>query len=133
MNNSLGDRIRIIRKDNQLTQTAFGEILHIKGNTVTGYETGIRIPPDSIIANICEKFDVCEAWLRTGQDPKHPPRTRQQEIARMMGQAMAEGDPDRLSILSLALSLTPAQIAALKDLALQLAADFQKTEKEPES
>ena len=51
----------------------------------------------------------------------------------MMGQAMAEGDPDRLSILSLAFSLTPTQIAALKDLALQLAADFQKAEKEPES
>lgn len=127
------DRIKEIRKNNNLTQTEFGERIHVKGNTITNYENGLRSPSDAIIAVICREFNVCEAWLRSGEGPKHPPRTRQQEIARMMGQAMAEGDPDRLSILSLALSLTPAQIAALKDLALQLAADFQKTEKEPES
>ena len=133
MKNSLGDRIRIIRKDNQLTQTAFGEILHIKGNTVTGYETGIRIPPDSIIATICEKFDVCEKWLRTGECPMRPPRTRQQEFAFMMGQAIAEGNEIRLAALSVLARIPPDRLEFAKELVLSLAAEFQKTEKEPES
>ena len=127
------DRIKLIRKENKLTQSEMAERLNVTQSVVAAYENGKREPRNNVIATICEKFDVCEAWLRTGQEPKHPTRTRQQEIARMMGQAMAEGDPDRLSILTAALSLTPAQIAALKDLALQLAAEFQKTEKEPES
>ena len=60
------DRIKKIRKDHKLTQVKFGEIIGVKGNTVTGYETGLRNPTDSVLLSICREFGVNEYWLRTG-------------------------------------------------------------------
>ena len=64
---TIGDRIKRVRKDNHLTQEVFGERIGIKGNTVTGYERGIRNPSNSIINSICTIFQVDQTWLRTGE------------------------------------------------------------------
>ncbi|WP_251353891.1 helix-turn-helix domain-containing protein [Hominisplanchenecus murintestinalis] len=61
------DRIKQIRKHHKLTQVEFGERIGVKGNTVTGYETGLRNPTDAIILSICREFGVNEEWLRTGR------------------------------------------------------------------
>ena len=42
-------RIKTIRKSNNLTQTEFGKRIGVKGNTVTNYETGLRIPSEAVI------------------------------------------------------------------------------------
>lgn len=60
------ERIKTVRKALRLTQTAFGERIGVKGNTVTGWENGLRAPSDAIINSICREFGVNEEWLRTG-------------------------------------------------------------------
>ena len=62
------DRIKKIRKDSGLTQVDFGTKIGVKGNTITGYETGIRTPSDAIIFSICREFNINENWLRYGSD-----------------------------------------------------------------
>ena len=64
--NRIGERIKKVRRDKRLTQTEFGSSIGVKGNTVTGYENGTRVPSDSVINNICKTFHVNETWLRTG-------------------------------------------------------------------
>lgn len=63
----IGKRIKAIRKDKELTQTGFGEMIGVKGNTVTGYENGTRRPSDAVINYICLVFRVDQTWLRTGE------------------------------------------------------------------
>lgn len=64
------ERIKQIRKNNEMTQTEFGAKIGVKGNTITNYETGLRNPSEAVIKAICREFDVNELWLRTGQgDP----------------------------------------------------------------
>ena len=60
-------RIREVRKRAGLTQTEFGERIGVRGNTVTGYETGIRTPSNHMIYTIAQTFHVHEEWLRTGE------------------------------------------------------------------
>lgn len=60
------NRIKLIRKQNNLTQVEFGEKIGIKGNTVTGYETGLRSPSDAVVLSICREFNINEEWLRYG-------------------------------------------------------------------
>ena len=127
------ERIKMIRKNAQLTQADFGERIHVKGNTIANYECGLRTPSDAIIAAICREFNIREEWLRNGEDPMHPVRSRQEELMFRVGQAMAEGNKKRLALLSLGLELSPQQVDFLADLALQLAAQLQEAEKEPES
>lgn len=86
------NRIRELRKELGLTQSEFGGRLGVKGNTVTGYESGTRVPSDAIIFSICREFDVNEDWLRTGSGDMFITKTRSQEIVDFMSELM--NDPD---------------------------------------
>ena len=61
------DRIKQVRKRFHLTQAAFGERIGVKGNTVTGWENGLRTPSEAIINLICREFGVSKDWLTTGK------------------------------------------------------------------
>jgi transcriptional regulator with XRE-family HTH domain len=60
------ERIKKIRKDNNLTQVEFGARIGVKGNTITGYENNLRTPSSAIINSICREFRINEEWLRYG-------------------------------------------------------------------
>ena len=87
------ERIKEVRKSISLTQAEFGERIGVKGNTVTGYETGIRSPSDAIIVSICREFGVNEEWLRTGKGEMFLPKSRGQEIGEIV-KAASQNDPE---------------------------------------
>lgn len=60
------NRIKAIRNYYKMTQTQFGAKLGVKGNTITSYETGTRVPSDSVIMSICREFGINREWLETG-------------------------------------------------------------------
>ena len=84
------DRIKQVRKSENLTQTLFGEKIGVKGNSVTNYETGLRTPTDAVIKSICREFNVNEKWLRTGNGDMFLPADRHMEIARLTRQLLDE-------------------------------------------
>ena len=61
------DRIKQIRKDHKLNQTEFGAEIGVSFAALSKYETGLVIPDKSIRLLICQKFNVNEAWLETGE------------------------------------------------------------------
>lgn len=61
------NRIKKVRNYYKMTQTQFGSKLGLKGNTITSYETGVRVPTDSVIVSICREFNVNREWLETGE------------------------------------------------------------------
>ena len=64
---SIGERIKKLRKELDLTQQKFGERIGIKGNTVAQYELGRNEPVDAVFSLICREFGVREEWLRNGE------------------------------------------------------------------
>ena len=77
------NRIRAVRKDAHLTQSEFGERISVTAAAVGNYETGLRIPSNSVISFICKEFDINEQWLRTGEGDmkKETPRSFVDELA----------------------------------------------------
>lgn len=63
----MNERLQKLRKALNMSQTAFGKRVGLKQSTITGYETGNRIPLDSVILLICKEFNVNETWLRDGK------------------------------------------------------------------
>lgn len=63
---AMKERIRQIRSDHHLTQSAFGKCIGVKGNTITNYENGLRTPNGAVILSICREFSVNEDWLCNG-------------------------------------------------------------------
>lgn len=84
----MNERIKAVRKAMGLTQQAMADALNLKRNTVGAYEIGAITPSDRTIADICQKYNVDENWLRTGEGDMFVPRTRHDELAAYMGQIM---------------------------------------------
>lgn len=63
---TIGERIKQVRKDNDLTQGALAESIGIKPNSLAMLEAGKRNPSDITIRALCKKLHVNEEWLRTG-------------------------------------------------------------------
>jgi len=123
----LNDRIKQVRKNLKLTQTAFGERIGVKGNTVTGWETGIRVPTDATVNSICREFDVNEEWLRTGEGEMFNPINRDVEIASFMGEIMRGEDADfRRRLISVLARLDVSEWELLEKMALKLAEEAKK-------
>ena len=121
------NRIKLVRKHNKLTQTEFGERIGIKGNTITGYETGLRTPSAAVIKSISKEFDISEHWLLTGEGEMLKPVNRDAAIAAFMGDVMKGEDADFRRRLVAALSkLDTEQWELLEQVALKLVAECKK-------
>lgn len=70
----LSERLKLIRKKNKMTQQEFADALNLKQNTIATYEIGRTVPSDRTLKDICEKFNIQEAWIKTGEgDMEYPP------------------------------------------------------------
>ncbi|MBE6943838.1 MAG: helix-turn-helix transcriptional regulator [Ruminococcaceae bacterium] len=121
------ERIKQIRNHEGCTQSAFGEKLGVKGNTVTGWETGIRTPSDAIIKSICRIFNINEDWLRTGEGEMQTPISRDAAIAAFMNDVMKGEDANFRKRLIAALSkLDVSEWELLEKVARNLAAESKE-------
>ena len=79
----LSERIKQIRKEAKLTQEAFGSHVGVGKTAVTYYENGTREPSASVKKLICEKFNINETWLLTGDGAMHDELSPEDELAQL--------------------------------------------------
>lgn len=60
---TIGDRIRKVRKDNKLSQKAFGKICGVSQLTLLRYETNYRGPDMKFLLKMSENFNVNVNWV----------------------------------------------------------------------
>ena len=121
------DRIKELRKNKKLTQAEFGKRIGVKGNTITTYENGSRVPSEAVIKSICRVFNVNEEWLRTGQGDPYIQLSRDEELAQFFGEVMKGEDPDfRRRLLSVMSRLTTDEWALLERMAWKLVDELQQ-------
>ena len=76
-----------------MTQQEFAERLLVSKSTVEAIEYGRREPTSRFIISICDKFDINEHWLRTGEGEMLKPLTREAEIAKIADVMLDEVEP----------------------------------------
>ena len=91
------DRIKAVRKANNLTQTEFGERLGATRPMVASYEGGAVVPGDSILKLISKEFGVSFAWLKTGDGPMEDPVLDETTAGKILDSY--QNMPDRLRML----------------------------------
>lgn len=125
--NTIGERIKWLRKDQELTQQAFADKIGVKRNTVATYEIGRNEPLDPIINAICAKFAVNETWLRTGEGEPYVKLSRNEEISAFVDKIMqAQSEDFRRRFVSVLARLDVKEWKLLEAMALKLAEEARK-------
>lgn len=63
---TLGERIKKVRKELDLTQQEFCNRIGLRRNSISLVESGKRNISNQALFSICREFNVNETWLRTG-------------------------------------------------------------------
>ena len=84
---TLGERIKKLRKELDLTQQKLADQLGVKQNTIALIESGKRNTSDQLLFSVCREFNVSEEWLRNGEGEMFVPKpeTTIDEIVREYG------------------------------------------------
>ena len=125
----MNERIKLLRKALELNQTDFGARIGVKQGTVAAYESGARVPLDSVIVSICREFGVSESWLRSGEGEMFLQLSREEEITKFCMSIIRDpGSEFQRQFVSVLARLEPAQWQLLSDMADKLPAqrDAQK-------
>ena len=123
------DRIKAVRKELALNQTDFGLRIGVKQGTVAAYESGSRIPLDSVIVSICREFGVSEHWLRTGEGEMFVRLSREEEITKFAMSIVRNPDSEfQRRFVSVLAQLTPEQWQLMEQMAHQLLGEGNKKE-----
>lgn len=64
---SIGERVRKVRLDKDLTQEMFADMLDVKRAIISANEIGSKPISQRTIKAICREFGVNETWLLTGE------------------------------------------------------------------
>ena len=73
---SIGERIRTLRKELNVTQNQFGKKLGIHGRQLARYEEGINIPSVDTLIKIANFCEVSLDYLAYGHDKKIAKRSK---------------------------------------------------------
>lgn len=122
------ERIKVVRKALGLSQTDFGSKIGVKQGTVAAYESGARIPLDSVIVSICREFNVSERWLRTGEGEMFVQLSREEEITKFAMEIIRDPDSEfQRQAISILAKLTPEQWKLMEQMADQLLQQRQQS------
>lgn len=127
----LKDRIKEVRKKFNLTQVEFGSKIGIRGNTVTNYESGLRVPSDAVILSICREFGINEEWLRTGEGEMFVKLSPAEEVATYVSDLLEDDGENPLygiiiQIMKTYSGLSPKSQEVIRDFARQLAENIKE-------
>lgn len=125
---TIGERVKELRKQINLTQQAFADRLNLKRNTVGSYEVNVVEPSDRTISDICREFNVNETWLRTGEGEMFNQITQSEKLVAFLADITAdEGDDFKRRFVEMLAELEPEDWKLLERMAEKL----QKKEGNP--
>lgn len=94
-------------------RSEFARRLSISPQYAAQLYSGERSPSDRTIADICRVFDIREEWLRDGLEPMRSPKSREEEVAELVGSAL-NGDNDfKKAVIRMICSRTDAELEML--------------------
>lgn len=102
------NRIKEVRKSAGLTQQEFADRLGISRSNIGNYESGSRVPIDAAVKLICDKFNINEAWLRTGIGEMKADLSVREELD-LIFKDVLNAAPDKKSAFLAALAAQPPE------------------------
>ena len=111
---SINERFRIIYKESGLSQEKFADKIKRSRGEVANIIYDKTVPKDKIIEATCEAFDIQEDWLRYGLEPMRAAKSREEEIAELVGSALSGSSDFKKALIKMICSRTDEELKALE-------------------
>lgn len=115
------ERIKLLRTEQlHMTQTEFGEALGVKRDVINNIENNRLKNPEKqepIYRLMCEKFNVSEEWLRTGEGEMFIPLTKNQLITEFAADLVTEDNTFKKRLFEALAKLNESEWEVLEKLA----------------
>lgn len=108
------DRIKLVRKNENLTLEKFGKRIGISAPACSNIESGKTNASSQTVLAICREFGINENWLLTGEGDMKEPRTKEEEIADLVGQALNGSSEFKLAVIKMICSRTDKELETLE-------------------
>lgn len=95
------ERIKKVRKDNGLNQADFGKSLGVSRNVIKTYELSLVKPSEIFIDHLCVVYGINPEWIETGEGCMLADTSREEQIARFVGEAMKEEGSFKHALITL--------------------------------
>ena len=119
----INERILEIRKTLKLSQTEFGKRIGVSRGVMNNIDLSIVEAKPLLIDQIVKTYNVNRNWLETGEGEMFIPRTDEQEMSLIFGEALAEdGDPRRRKLLMSLINL----VSNIPDEALPVVCEYAR-------
>ena len=120
------DRINKVVDESGLTKTAFAKTINVSQGLVSQICNGTTKPSDRTISDICRIFDIQEDWLRYGLEPMRAERSKEEEIAELVGAALAGSNDFKKSVIRMICSRTDDELRVLESALLAVYEGIKK-------
>lgn len=117
----------MLRKATGLSQEDFARKAFRSRSEIKNIEYGKTEPKDEVISAVCKAHGANEEWLRSGLGEPFAPKTREEEVAELVGKAFNDADNNfRLSIIRTICSRTDKELEVLESALRTIYEDIQK-------
>lgn len=111
---SINERFRIIYKESGLSQEKFADKIKRSRGEVANIIYDKTVPKDKIIEATCEAFDIQEDWLKYGLEPMRAAKSREEEIADLVGSAITGSNEFKRAVIKMICSRTDEELKTLE-------------------
>ena len=118
---TISDRIAHLIDVSGMTKTDFASKLNVTQAYISKITNKGSIPSDRLIEDICEKFNVNENWLRTGEGEMFIELSRDEQIAEFVGRTLStESESFKKRFIAMLAKLDESDWETLEKIALEL-------------
>ena len=126
----MNERISFIIKSLGIKKVEFATALNLSGAMISKLCSGDGAPSDRTVSDICRIFNVNEIWLRTGVGEPFVQLSRDEEIAAILGSAIAGSSSSRDRLIRALARLPDDAFPIIEAAILAAAAELQKEKAE---
>lgn len=94
------NRIKLLRKNLNLTQKEFGDAIKVSNSNISNIENGSVNLTDRNIYEICSKFNVNKDWLKHGIGDMYINLNKEDEIKNILNEFIDENNAVKKDILN---------------------------------
>lgn len=123
---TINDRFRIVFKESGLSQKDFADRIKRSRGEVANIIYDKTEAKDNIIKSVCEEFAIQEDWLRYGLDPMRAAKSREEEIAELVGSALSGSNEFKKAVIRMICSRTEDELKTLEAALLSVYEDIKK-------